>query len=187
MAGSFVTPFPTVHSSGLLYGSLPDNNAQEQLSVNYVRSVATAARCHAMVEETDFEGVDVHIKSMQIAHDVPFPSVEAQLKCTQRGDLVRDGRIAWQLQRDNYDQLRLAVAIPRILIVMLCPPDFNAWLQQDDQRLSMSHAAYWVSLRGEPELKAEQKTKTVHVPLSQPFTVEALLGMMTKTGKGEAL
>lgn len=182
-----MTPFPSVHSSGMLYGSLPDKNAQEQLSVNYVRSVATAARCHAQVEEIDFEGIDVHIKSMQLNHDIPFPSIEAQLKCTQRLDLVRDGYISWQLEADNYEQLRAAVAIPRILVVMLCPADFTSWVHQDDQRLSMSHAAYWASLRGEPQLSAGQKSKTVRVPLSQPFTVEALLGMMTKTGKGEAL
>jgi hypothetical protein len=182
-----VTPFPTVHSSGLLYGSLPDNNAQEQLSVNYVRSVATAARCHAKTEEIDFEGIDVHIKSMQQNHEIAFPSIEAQLKCTQRSDLVRDGYISWTLERDNYEQLRAKVAVPRILVVMLCPADFTAWLEQDDQRLSISHAAYWVSLHGAPELKPDQKSKTVRVPLSQPFTVETLLGMMAKTGKGEAL
>lgn len=182
-------PFPTVHSSGLAYGGLPDTTAQEHLSHQYVRAVATAARCHAQVyAEADFEGIDAVIRSLQLNHERAFPSIAAQLKCTQRSDLVHADCISWTLKRANYDQLRVQpIDVPRILIVMVCPPDFTTWLHQDDERLTLSHAAYWVSLRGQPELKAGQDSKTVRVPLSQPFTVEALLGMMAKTGRGELL
>lgn len=177
-----------MHTSGLQYGALPDTAAQDHLSRNYVRAVATAARCDASPPDADFEGIDMVISSLQINHSIAFPSVKAQLKCTQQASLVRDGYISWSLARANYDQLRVTpVAIPRILILMLCPTDFTMWLRQDDQSLSLSHAAYWVSLRGIPEIKPGQDSKTVRIPLDQAFTVEALLSMMDKTGRAELL
>ena len=125
---------------------------------------------------------------MQLDHgQIAFPSVKAQLKCTYRQETGTRRTHRWSLPRTNYDQLRARVAIPRILIVMLCPTEFTTWLQQDDRSLSLSHAAYWVSLRGMPAIEAGTNSTTVRVPLNQPFTVEALLRMMDKTGRGELL
>lgn len=182
-----MTAFPTQHASGVQYGGLPDAAAQEHLSRNYVRAVATAARCDVGGTEGDFEGVDISFNSLQPNHSVAYPMIYAQLKCTQQADLIHDDYVAWKLDRPNYDQLRVKVAVPRILIVMHCPTDFTSWLRQDQDSLAMSHAAYWMSLAGQPALAGGQQSKTVRVPRNQPFTVEALLSMMDKTGRGVPL
>jgi hypothetical protein len=182
-----VSPVPTHHSSGLPYGTHPETSLKEQLSIAYVQAVATAAACTVDEWRTDYSGIDTTIRQDQPLHSrYGYAELNVQLKCTSQADLIRPTHVAWSLDRKKYDHLRTEkVLVPRILVVMACPADFTAWVDQDDDRLAVSHAAYWTSLRGRPEMPAGQESTTVHVPRSKPFSVEELLSIMSRIGEGE--
>ncbi|WP_176832286.1 DUF4365 domain-containing protein [Geodermatophilus sp. DSM 45219] len=165
---------------------MPETALKEQLSLAYVQAVATAAACTVEEVRVDYSGIDVTIKQEQPAHTLyDYPEVDLQLKCTSQASLIRPNYLAWSLDRKKYDHLRaVKVLVPRILVVMACPSDFTTWVDQDDQRLTVAHAAYWMSLRGAEALPETQDSKVVHAPRSQPFNVEQLLGIMARIGEG---
>lgn len=181
-----MSPIPTHHISGPPYGTLPESALKEQLSRAYVQAVATAAACQIDDWSIDYAGIDVTIRQVQPLHTkIEYPELNIQLKCTSQASLIRSDHLAWALDRKKYDHLRAPkVLVPRILVVMACPVDFTAWVDQDDDRLTVSNAAYWTSLRGAAGIAKGNDSITVRVPRSQPFNVEHLLGIMARIGKG---
>lgn len=177
---------PTHHLSGALYGILPETELKQQLSLAYVQAVATAAACAIEEARVDYDGVDVTVKQEQPAHAVyEYPRLQIQLKCTSQESLIRPDHLSWQLEESKYNHLRSEkVMNPRILVIMACPADFTTWVGQDHDRLTVSHAAYWTSLRGAKAFPESQKRISVQAPRTQPFDVEQLLGIMTRIGEG---
>lgn len=177
---------PLLHTSGAPYGTLPETALKEQLSLAYVQAVSTAAACQVDEWSVDYSGVDATIRQVQPAHSkFCYPELSIQLKCTSQARLIHPDHLAWSLDRKKYDHLRATkVMVPRILVVLACPADFTAWVDQDHDRLAVSHAAYWASLRGAAEMPAGQDTITVRLPRSQPFNVAQLLGIMATIGGG---
>jgi len=182
------TAFPKLHASGNRYGALPEPACKEQLSIAYLQAVATASRCAVESTRVDFNGVDATLESFQGDFDHPYPAIKVQLKCTSRPAKTKQTDIPWQLSRSQYDQLRSPkVQVPRILIVMTCPETVGDWVSQDDDALSVAHAAYWVSLHGAPAIDPGTKSTVVKVPKSQPFNVDHLLAIMSRVGNGEVI
>ncbi len=68
--------------------------------------------------------------------------------------------------------------MPRILVVMVVPKDMDAWLVQSQANLLVTGCAYWVSLRGGPDVSTQ--TTTVKVPRDNVFGPQSLLDMMQR-------
>jgi len=177
---------PTHHSSGALYGTLPETELKQQLSLAYVQAVATGAACAIEEARVDYDGVDVTLKQEQPAHSIyEYPRLQIQLKCTSQAKLIRPDHLGWALDKKKYEHLRSEkVMNPRILVVMACPADFTTWVVQDHERLTVSHAAYWTSLRGGAPFPESQERISVQAPRTQPFDIEQLLSIMTRIGEG---
>jgi hypothetical protein len=65
----------------------------------------------------------------------------------------------------------------------MAPEDIANWIFQDAAQLVLRYSAYWLSLKGAPDVSG-QATKTVHLPHSNMFTPKALQEMMVKASNG---
>ncbi len=71
------------------------------------------------------------------------------------------------------------------MVVVTVPTEMEGCTQFGADHLLLKHRAYWLSLRREPEIPdPKQATVTVHVPISQEFTVESLHQLMAMIAQG---
>lgn len=159
------------------------NMRKEQFSKAYVHAVSTVAGFQVKNYPVDDDSIDVTISASGNTGLNRRPSIDVQLKCTSR-HVIDDEKITFSLDVRAYDNLRSEnLCSPRILVVVLVPDKIDDWLAQNEKNLALSHCGYWVSLRGEPESK-NTTSKTVYLPRSQVFSVEALMQMMTTVNDG---
>ncbi len=148
---------------------------QEQFSNAFLLAIAAVAGCSAAKPSVDNDTID-----WTISNRLPRrPTVDIQLKCTG-DDSGSVEHIRFVLSIRNYRDLILTdVSNPRMLVVVVVPPDIAEWLDISPARLALSRHAYWVSLAGQPESENET-TITVDVPRVNSFTVAALEGIMQR-------
>ena len=146
-------------------------NRKEQFSIAYLHAVASRAGFNLVRPDVDNDSIDVQIGATRAFGTVRrAPQIGIQAKCTETDD-GQGPHISYTLKLKNYEDLRDEnVHLPRILVV-LCVPAMEQWLQQTDEQMILRRCAYWVSLRGAAE--SENDTgQVVHVPRAQLFTVE---------------
>lgn len=155
----------------------PDQQAA--LSLAYVQAVAARAGYNCGEPPgPDRDSVDVQIA----AGGGMRPKLDIQCKATINLKL-RSGTFKFPLKTKNYDDLRVATQTPRILIVLSLPDDASAWLTVSSNELILRTAAYWVSLRGKPEV--ENKTSvTVEIPSVNLFDVQCVQRLMEQSRSG---
>jgi len=156
---------------------------KEQFSNAYLRAVAAAAGCSVAKPEPDEDKIDWNIRSTEGQGLIRSPSVEIQLKCTELDTRDCD-TLRYELDVETHGKLRDDYAlVPRILVVVLVPPDPADWLLQSEEELAMRRCGYWLSLRDEPP-SSNRATVTVNLPRTQLFTVEALHQMLQTISHG---
>ena len=157
------------------------NTQKSRFSLAYIEAVASRAGFQVEEVKVDRDSVDGTVKS-----DLGIrPRIEFQAKSTER-DLVQNNHIHFPLSIKNYDDLRLEAINPRILIVLMLPPDVDQWVAQTHEELCLRRCAYWLSLRGEPETSNSDNI-TVYVPLANIFDSTQLDGMMQRAEARGAL
>jgi hypothetical protein len=157
---------------------MTEEQQKEQFSIAYVRAIAAAARINVYRPEVDEDSIDLGFSVRSIAGVAQPPQLDAQLKCVT--ELSGDDRVfRYPLKIKNYSELVGEHRIPRILIVVLIPPEVANWLTQDQESLVLRRCGYWVSLRDLPT-RDNLSSVTVEIPREQCFSVDALrtlLGM----------
>ena len=162
------------------------NQRKEQFSRAYVHAVASVAGFNTYSPRVDDDSIDLGIAARRSELMPGAPRVEVQLKCTGRPALgAEEAHIAFPLKLKNYDDLRAETSVPRLLVVLCVPEACEAWLDADDERTILRHAAYWVSLRGQPDTVNEASI-TVHVPKAQRFDALALAALMARVQQAGA-
>ena len=150
----------------------------EQLSIAYVRAVATAADWKIGTINVDTDSVDGSLLS-DIGN---CPRIDYQLKSTAQ-DIMHDDGLHYWLRIKNYNHLRKKTTTPRILIVMWMPKNEADWHNQTRDELCLRHCCYWMSLEGMPPPKnpdaKDEDTIKVTVPIKNVFDV-AQLNNLTK-------
>ncbi|WP_143108991.1 DUF4365 domain-containing protein [Bradyrhizobium sp. Rc3b] len=159
------------------------SHRQDEFSGAYIRAVCAAAGCSLSVPSIDHDKIDYSVKSRVIGLVRTKPQIDIQAKCQMSG-LASSDPISYPLDLETYDNLRdPLVSIPRILVLVLVPPNVNEWLSQSHRELVMSHCAYWLSLKGAAE-SSNTTTQTVHLPKNNVFNPAALQVMMSNTSNG---
>ncbi|WP_313593565.1 DUF4365 domain-containing protein [Agrobacterium cavarae] len=159
---------------------------QEAFSSAYIQAVAAVAGCSIASPKPDNDKIDWWIGSRVRGTKFTKPQIHVQVKCLLSQVAVGE-HTSYDLDIDTYDNLRDSrVSSPRILVVVLAPKDFPDWLKQDEERLALCHCAYWLSLKGEPDVP-NKTTKTVHLSRSNVFSPRALQAMMVRASNGEDL
>ena len=94
------------------------NQQKEQFSDTYVRAVASVAGYSLYKTNVDDDGGDLGIAARGGTGPLLSPRLELQLKCTSR-DLINSSWVRYPLNLKNYNDLRINVLVPRILVVVL--------------------------------------------------------------------
>lgn len=158
---------------------LTGTDREEALSRAYVQAVAAGAGYVVATMDFDRDGVDIEIK----AGGAMRPSIGLQLKATINLGQAKDGAYRFPLKRRNYDLLRIATQVPRLLIVLDLPPTEEEWLTVTPENLILRRTAYWASLAGAPETD-NATSVTVSIDIARRLDTEALRALMEQSRKG---
>lgn len=115
------------------------------------------------------------------------PRLEIQVKSTIQRRLS-SGDCSYDVDRALYDWARKPkelLDVPRVIVLVRVPEDSDAWVTMSDDELVTRHCAYWVSLRGHPELPPEQKELSISFPSAQKFDLTGLMQLMTGIRRGD--
>ena len=157
------------------------NLQMEQRSLVVVRAVAADAGVQVVRPEPDIDSVD----GVLMARFGQRPRIEFQAKATSR-DIRHGNSLRFPLPIKNYNELRIASWIPRILIVVLMSTESESWLSQTDDEMCLRSGAYWLSLLGMPEV-ANTASATVAIPTANVFDRAQLDILMGRAEAGSTL
>jgi hypothetical protein len=73
---------------------------------------------------------------------------------------------------------------PRILVILHIPENFEQWIQQNDNSITLNHLSYWLSIKGMPETQ-NKGTVSIDIPSTQKLTIEVVRNLMNKLANGE--
>ncbi|MEY3212505.1 MAG: hypothetical protein RIT28_2986 [Pseudomonadota bacterium] len=160
------------------------NLHQGELGIAYVRAVASAAE--VFVEDggrfADLDGVDLSLFTRDAIGVVGSRRLHVQVK-TWTGSPEGD-TIPYDLKRKSYNDLRIAAPqVPRLLVLVLVPPDPSEWVTHTNEALLLRRCGYWLSLRGAPPTPNDAQVR-VSVPRAQVFDVPTLRGLMAQLADG---
>lgn len=164
------------------------NLRKEQFSYAHVFAIATAAGYSFQLapRPLDYDGIDAIIAGRDETNLIRYPRLELQVKSTS-AEIISPDSIRYPLPIKNYDDLRIEhLQTPRILVLVLIPADLQDWTRQSDQELCLRHAAYWISLQGQPASQ-NQTTVTISIPRQNILNIDALQGLMRRIAAGERL
>ncbi|MGY3369926.1 hypothetical protein ACVWZL_007051 [Bradyrhizobium sp. GM2.4] len=158
---------------------LASTDVEEALSRVYVAGMAARAGYATAQMDFDRDGVDMQIR----AGGSMRPSLDVQLKATINLGEPKNGAFQFPLKRRNYDLLREAAMVPRILVALDLPKDPTEWMSVSPAELTMRRCAYWADLLGFPETE-NKSTITISIYDANRFDVDALKVLMEKARKG---
>ncbi len=158
---------------------LTGNDRKEALSRAYVAAVAAGAGYVTAHQDFDRDGVDIQIR----AGGAMRPTLDIQLKATANLAMEGDDGFRYPLRRRNYDLLRDASMVPRVLVVLDLPADEAMWINVSTDELVLRRCAYWVWLGDKPEA-ANSETVTVSISRKNLFDVDGLRNLMGKADTG---
>ena len=154
---------------------------QECFSQAFLFAVAAAAGCATGKANVDDDSIDW---TLSCKLKPRRPKLDVQLKSTIRN--ASGGEfISYDLKRKNYDDLiATELSVPRILVLVIVPDSISDWISLTTDELLLRHCAYWISLRGQPEVE-NLYTVVVSVPRTNLFTAEALRRIMHSVNDGD--
>jgi len=160
---------------------------EEELSYAYVHIVAAMAGFSCEKVAVDMDGIDIVIRAKgRLSEEATLlsPSLEIQLKATINWKMNHE-ELSYRLKTKNYLKLIGQTAIHRLLVVLCLPKDESNWIEQDEDKLILRKCAYWLNLRGLPEI--EQESITVKIPKQNVFSPQALSNLMTLVAEQKEL
>ena len=160
----------------------------EQFSFAFLHAIAAQAGCNHSTPAVDDHSVDLKLSKNVSGHLLDDPEINIQMKSTYQ-DLQRCGDVLkYELHNmKNYNDLRKTnLQIQRILVLVRMPENPDDWIQYQDSHIELYRDAYWVSLKGLPEI--QNKTGVIiDIPVSQRFNATELERMMNCIADGEEI
>lgn len=160
------------------------NDLKSEFSHAYVRAVAHAAGFFVQEanRHVDADGVDLTLMARDPAGNVRSSRLDVQLKATAA--LIAEDPFPFDLEVKNYEELRsTAFQVPRILVVVVVPPDPDRWVSATEHELTVRHCGYWKSLRG-ADPTPNSTTVRIHLPRTSRFHVAELRAIMARIQEG---
>ena len=170
--------------------SITEEHVKENLSRAYVEAVIARAGFSYAESKNDY-GIDGTIKEViynkrrKQYTDSGF-NLDFQLKATVNAE-VRGCEIVYDLRVKNYiDLIDEEIGTPRILILYSLPDISTKWLENSPDSLIMRNGAWWVSLRGQPDVDNKESVR-IKIPLRNFLSVEELKRIMQCVKEGGIL
>ncbi len=154
-----------------------------RLSLAYIEAVAAVAGYQVLEPKVDEDSID----GVLMGREGRRPRLEFQAKATG-GEPLPEGvtEFGFDLPVKNYNDLRLDVMVPRILIVVRVPEIETDWISHSEAELAVRRCGYWHSLAGMPETD-NQTSRRVRIQRSRVFEPSALRDLMERVGRRETL
>lgn len=151
----------------------------EQLSLAYIKAVASFCGYNSGKAEVDDDSIDLTISSSAGRK----AKLDLQLKASGVIDSTGES-FSFSLSIKNYNDLRADSLAPRILVVLCMPPEQTQWIDHSVDQLMIKKCAYWVSLKNQPET---QNTTSINVtvPTGNLVSPDGLHSLMQKIERGE--
>lgn len=167
---------------------LTPNDIMEELSLAYVRAVASRAGFAVEEVRRDRDSIDlrVHARGALAGGDLHSPALAVQLKSTALDLPAGATGFPFDLKVKNYSDLIRTTLIPSVLVVFLLPEDPTRWLSWSEEALVLRRSAYWRSLHGLPATRNES-TVRVHLSRAQVFDGDAIRGLLEQISRREEL
>jgi len=167
---------------------LSHNDIMEELSLVYVRAVASRAGFAVEQIRRDRDSIDLLVLARGplgggVVHS---PMLSVQLKSTALDLAEGATEFPFDLKVKNYNDLVPATAIPRVLVVFLLPEAEDRWLSWTEEALVLRRSAYWLSLCGRP-ITANESTARVHLTRAQRFDGAGIRGLLERISRQEAI
>lgn len=170
---------------------VPESARSEELSIAYVSAIAAHAGIKVeFVTRKDY-GTDVTFKRLRKRKidghysDVGGISIPCQVKsaCHPEWQVNYDkGIVTYDLRAKNYNDL--VGSTYGFLVLMCLPSSIDQWLKQDDECLRLYRCSYYWIPGPDDEETPNKRTKTIHIPLNQLFTVDALTDIVDQAQLG---
>ena len=168
---------------------LSHNDIMEELSLAYVRAVASRAGFAVEEVRRDRDSIDLHILAGGTLGGgaLHSPALAVQVKATAFDLPEGCTQFPYDLKVRNYNHLaQQPPLIPRVLVVLLLPEDEGRWLTWTEEALVLRRSAYWLSLCGLPATSNEG-TARVHLPRTQVFDSAGIRGLLERISRQEAI
>jgi len=163
--------------------SLSSLDIESELSYVYLNAVASLAgmSCKLGSRHDDNRGIDAMVTAWLSPSEpaaLTEVSFNVQLKATVTTPADDGSHLSYFLKEvSRYNDLRAAtIAVPRILVVLFLPSEATDWLAHSVDDLVMRRCAYWVTLRGAPEVMTMSGT-TVKLPKAQVLSPEGITAL----------
>jgi uncharacterized protein DUF4365 len=167
---------------------MTEEEQKQQLSFAYVHAIAARTGYACDRPTVDDDSVDLVIGARGLIHRhavMRSPRLELQVKATAQ-DCVKEDHVVFPLAVKNYNDLKETTMIPRLLVVLVLPPDPLQWLEHTEEGLLTRRCAYWLSLRAMPDTD-NKATITIRPPRQNLFNVEGLRSLMDRASRKEPL
>lgn len=160
-------------------GGMVESEKKNQLSIAFMQMIAANAGFEVLTSKSDYNGVDLSIRS-----DADYPGkygaeIDFQLKCTSHAGHQHPDFISYPLERKIYHKLsrpdRYQLGALGVLVI---PADSEDWLHQDEQRLFAKGCMYFSPATEWGQLKESTETQSVRCYRSNILTVDALAGLL---------
>jgi hypothetical protein len=158
---------------------MEETEQKNQLSIAFMQMLAANAGFEILKSTSDYNGVDLSMRS-----DAQYPSrwgaeIDFQLKCTSHAGHQHPKFISYPLERKVYEKLsrpdRFQLGALAVLVV---PSDSADWLHQDEERLFAKGCMYFSPATEWEPMAEGADTRSVRCYRSNILTVDALAELL---------
>lgn len=157
------------------------NQHQGLFGESFVQVLASAAGLVMGKPYPDVTGTDFTFGYPGELAGVIDPSIEVQVKSWSRSNAKwAAGHWKYRMERKHFNRLAgTGFALPRFLFLVIVPDDHKLYTRSEDDALTLSYCAYWVSLLEQDRVDEGQGGKVpVDVPASNILTADKLLELV---------
>ncbi|MFF2813446.1 DUF4365 domain-containing protein [Streptomyces sp. NPDC058000] len=144
----------------------PSSARKEVASLAVIELLANGAGCYLSDPRLDYNCVDTTVVSSE-PHRYALPRFDLQAKASSSELKVRrlkDGDYSFQLEADDYNELRRLRIIPVKFVLMILPAGVDVpRLKSQGEGWSMDGIMLWSDPRDWPSLRLGQKSGTVRL------------------------
>ncbi|MDM2398559.1 DUF4365 domain-containing protein [Mycobacteroides abscessus] len=166
-------------------GSVEETASKELLQEGVLHALVAAAGCSLSPPKPDRTAVDWTITLSSPNHRYVWEAqVDVQLKCTHQAVPNTLGDFPFTIKNDQFRKLASThISHPKLLFVMLCPPDVDRWVYNSAGLTALRHSMYWINLYGEEP--TGQERSTIRIPYSQRLDPLELCRILHIVGDSE--
>lgn len=160
----------------------------EQFQTAFIHALAAVNGWRISKPDPDYDGVDMEISGTCALSNDNFifgnPRIDIQMKATSGLKTLKNGRLVYDLETKNYNQLIDRYSCERYLFILDIPKDYTDWCGSTRDFISLHNRCYWISLKSQPPTTNKSRVR-IKIPSNQVLTPEVLDKIMYAAAEGK--